>query len=204
MELDPNDRPSVSQLLSHQYFDSVFKYNFDNEFKEYCSSPKKNKTKVNLETEEKGYAKIYSKKNSPKFPDTNEAKLSIIGGYKKMPDKSRERLSFLPEIIKKNEKISKKKSIKYLEKYIEQKSDTRSFGNKNHYKSSKIKNNPSLLHDDLSDNMVSNSFNQLFNSRKHLKMSRHNMKLTPHHFLNVALIPSKYRLKRLDSSQNNK
>lgn len=197
------NRPKILDLLEHPYFDIAFKAEFDNELGELLYAPKKGKSKImltpNFTPEPTSYMKIYNRKKSPNFA-TPGRMFEDQGKWKKpkVLQKNPEKSYFLPEILRKDGHMQRKKSIKYMKKVVEVKSDQKSTLKSTEGRHIRRKSrNPSLEHESSNESLVKSVFIHPVLSNRHQQFSKKEFSpLTPDQLPNVSVIPSKYRLKK--------
>ena len=206
LKLEQELRPSSSELLQHPYFDKNFKQDFEAEFEEiWYPKPKKHKSKIILtpacSPDTSSYMKIYAKRKSPNNGMNKYSNESIrLKKQSPMAGKSNEKSYFFPDIIKKDEYMTRKKSTKYIKKIVELRSDTKST-----LKSSELNNyrsrNQSLAREGSDEALVKLSFdNPILTNRNKKPIKKDVSPYTPDHLPNLSFLPSKYRLKRYDNN----
>ena len=193
------------QLLEHRYFDSNFKQRFERDLGSFMESPpKKIKSKAILTPkstpEPSSYMKIYNKKKSPKFisPVRLTEDNIHVQNTPQPTNKNYEKSYFLPDIIKKEGSVKRKKSTKYIKKIMEIRTNAKST-----LKSSELSmfhhrsRNPSLVHDASNESFVKSSFGNPVLSNRHQNLSKKEINtITPDPLPNISFLPAKYRLKR--------
>lgn len=203
--MDPFKRLAVPDLLQHELFDPSFKDEFEKEFGVLPGAKsKKIKSKIMLiqghTPEPNTYMSIYKRKKSPKFvlPSKNSEESIRIKKYSPSNYKTNEKSYFLPDIIKREDNISRKKSNQLINKILEirtePKSTIKSSEATNNFQNSR---NMSIIRDNSTENFVNHTFaHQLITKRGPGQLAKDINLLSPDGFSGISLIPHKYKFKK--------
>lgn len=203
LEIDCDKRLSAQDLLQHPIFDYIFKHDFEKEFGVYgVVMPKKTRSKIGMLTpahtpEPTSYMRIYKRKKSPHSPMLNKNSEESINISKQHSSnyKITEKSYLLPEIVKREELLHRKKSNKCIHKIMEIRTDPKStmkttdppFNSRN----------LSLAHETSSENLVKSNFvNQTLSNRGNGFRKRDSGQITPDCLPALSFLPNKYRIKK--------
>lgn len=203
LEIEASKRPTISDLLSHPIFDFSFKHDFEKEFGiTPRAMPKKIKSKLFLTPtqtpEPTSYLRYYSRKKSPNYIMPNKHSDETLRLKKSSPSNLRvnEKPYFLPEISRREEHFSIKKSSKHIQKALEIKTEHKStmkFSDPNFENSRKL----SLVRENSIDNIVNSSFaNPIHSNRGHVSVKKSSGVQTPEGLPDIYSYNNKYRVKK--------
>ena len=208
LEVNPEKRSSIPELLAHPIFENLAKPEQDREMSQPSFGlPKKIKSKMimtsNHTPEPTSYLKIFEKKKSPSNKNGIKYSEEAIKLKKFSPksNKNIEKSYLLPDICRKD--VRRKSSSKYRKKMLEIRTDNKTIVKV--VDSPAIdgrSRNPSLSYEVSNESLMKSSFANAVLSNRHQNLHKKDGLSSPGHFQSNMILPVKYRMKRNDIRSN--